>query len=45
MSGTGEDEDAVETARRIFAGPVAFLKSAPAPKFLPDADVPDVAFA
>ncbi len=45
MSGTGEDEDAVETARRIFAGPVAFLKSAPALKFLPDADVPEVAFA
>ncbi len=45
MSGTGEDEDPVETARRIFAGPVAFLKSAPALKFLPDADVPEVAFA
>ena len=45
MSSTGEDEDAVETARRIFAGPVAFLKSAPALKFLPDADVPEVAFA
>jgi len=45
VSGTGEDEDAVETARRIFAGPVAFLKSAPALKFLPDADVPEVAFA
>ena len=45
MSGTGEDEDPIETARRIFAGPVAFLKSAPALKFLPDADVPEVAFA
>ena len=45
MSGTGEEEDPIETARRIFAGPVAFLKSAPALKFLPDADVPEVAFA
>jgi len=45
VSGTGEDEDPIETARRIFAGPVAFLKSAPALKFLPDADVPEVAFA
>jgi len=39
------DEDRIETARRLFAGPVAFLKSAPGLKFLPDADVPEVAFA
>ncbi|SEM39736.1 GTP-binding protein [Sphingomonas gellani] len=35
----------IEAARKIFAGPVTFLKSAPALKFLPDADVPEVAFA
>ncbi len=36
---------AMEEARRIFAGPIAFLKSAPSLKFLPDASVPEVAFA
>lgn len=30
---------------KIFSGPVAFLKSAPDLKFLPDADVPEIAFA
>jgi GTP-binding protein len=30
---------------KIFSGPVTFLKSAPELKFLPDADVPEVAFA
>jgi GTP-binding protein len=30
---------------KIFSGPVAFLKSAPELKFLPDADVPEIAFA
>jgi GTP-binding protein len=39
------DEDAIETARKTFAGPIAFLKSAPDLKFLPDATVPEVAFA
>jgi GTP-binding protein len=34
-----------ERARRLFAGPIAFLKSAPALKFLPDPDVPEIAFA
>ena len=34
-----------ETARKLFSGPIAFLKSAPALKFLPDADAPEVAFA
>jgi GTP-binding protein len=32
-------------ARKLFSGPVAFLKSAPALKFLPDPDAPEVAFA
>lgn len=39
------DEDTVETARKIFAGPIAFLKSAPSLEHLPDAVVPEVAFA
>jgi GTP-binding protein len=34
-----------ERARKLFSGPVTFLKSAPALKFLPDPDVPEVAFA
>lgn len=34
-----------EEARRLFAGPVTFLLSAPQLKFLPDADVPEIAFA
>jgi GTP-binding protein len=39
------DAHAVETARRLFAGPVTFLKSAPALEFLPDAAAPEVSFA
>jgi GTP-binding protein len=42
------DEDRTElteTARKLFAGPVTFLKSAPGLEFLPEADVPEVAFA
>ncbi|WP_157220599.1 ribosome biogenesis GTP-binding protein YihA/YsxC [Flavisphingomonas formosensis] len=39
------DDEAVEAARRLFAGPVGFLKSAPGLQFLPDPDVPEVAFA
>lgn len=39
------DEDAIEAARKIFAGPVAFLKSAPALEHLPDPVVPEIAFA
>ncbi|HEY0271234.1 MAG TPA: ribosome biogenesis GTP-binding protein YihA/YsxC [Sphingomonas sp.] len=35
----------IEAARKLFAGPVAFLKSAPDLKFLPDPDAPEVAFA
>jgi len=41
-----EVQDALaEQARKLFAGPVDFLKSAPELKFLPDPDVPEVAFA
>ena len=39
---SGED---LESARKLFAGPIAFLKSAPGLQYLPDADVPEVAFA
>jgi len=38
-------EDLIEDARRIFAGPIRFLKSAPSLKFLPDAACEEVAFA
>jgi GTP-binding protein len=34
-----------ELARKVFSGPIAFLKSAPGLKFLPDPAVPEVAFA
>ncbi|PCD04414.1 YihA family ribosome biogenesis GTP-binding protein [Sphingomonas spermidinifaciens] len=39
------DEDLTESARKLFAGPVSFLKSAPELRFLPDPEVPEVAFA
>ncbi|MCX7284857.1 MAG: ribosome biogenesis GTP-binding protein YihA/YsxC [Novosphingobium sp.] len=35
----------IEQARLLFAGRVEFIKSAPALKFLPDPDVPEIAFA
>ncbi|QLC21720.1 YihA family ribosome biogenesis GTP-binding protein [Parasphingopyxis sp. CP4] len=34
-----------EMARKTFSGPIDFLKSAPTLEFLPDADLPEVAFA
>ena len=37
--------DRIEQARKLFAGPVAFLKSAPKLEFLPAPTVPEVAFA
>ncbi|MGH6786572.1 MAG: ribosome biogenesis GTP-binding protein YihA/YsxC [Novosphingobium sp.] len=41
-----DDEDNLaERARRLFAGRVEFLKSAPALKFLPEPDAPEIAFA
>ena len=33
-----------ERARKLFSGPIAFLKSAPALEFLPDPDAPEIAF-
>jgi GTP-binding protein len=40
-----EDMDLEETARKLFSGPVSFLKSAPELKFLPDPGAPEIAFA
>ena len=40
-----DDADLPEQARRLFAGRVEFLLSAPALKFLPEPDAPEVAFA
>lgn len=37
--------DLVEEARRLFAGRVEFLLSAPSLKFLPDPGAPEIAFA
>jgi GTP-binding protein len=45
VSEDAPEEDLIEPARKLFAGPVSFLKSAPTLNFLPDPDVPEVAFA
>ena len=37
--------DTAERARKLFAGPIDFLKSAPGLQFLPDPTVPEIAFA
>jgi len=42
---TQADEELAERARKLFAGPIEFLKSAPELKFLPDPDAPEIAFA
>ncbi|HTU11823.1 MAG TPA: ribosome biogenesis GTP-binding protein YihA/YsxC [Allosphingosinicella sp.] len=42
---TGGDLTLEEAARKLFSGPATFLKSAPELKFLPDATVPEIAFA
>ncbi|GAC1510685.1 MAG: ribosome biogenesis GTP-binding protein YihA/YsxC [Steroidobacteraceae bacterium] len=39
------NEELAESARKLFAGPIEFLKSAPGLQFLPDPEVPEVAFA
>ena len=44
MSEVADDEIA-ERARKLFAGPIDFLKSAPGLQFLPNPDVPEIAFA
>ena len=40
-----EQDELAERARKLFAGPVEFLKSAPGLKFLPDPAYPEIAFA
>lgn len=40
-----QEQNLAEDARKLFAGPVEFLKSAPGLPYLPDPDVPEVAFA
>ena len=39
------EPDPAERARKLFAGPISFLKSAPKLEFLPAPDVPEIAFA
>ena len=38
------EQELADRAGRLFSGRVEFLKSAPALKFLPDPDVPEIAF-
>ena len=48
MTGAGPDNapaSADETARKLFSGPIAFLKSAPGLEFLPEPSVEVIAFA
>ena len=40
-----DDDDLAERARKLFSGPIDFLKSAPKLEHLPSPDVPEVAFA
>ena len=40
-----EDDDLAERARKLFSGPIDFLKSAPKLEHLPDPSVPEIAFA
>jgi GTP-binding protein len=39
------ESDVAERARRLFSGPIEFLKSAPGLEFLPEPDAPEIAFA
>ena len=39
-----EQAELIEQARKLFSGPVTFLKSAPALKFLPESGEPEIAF-
>ncbi|MCB2078001.1 MAG: YihA family ribosome biogenesis GTP-binding protein [Novosphingobium sp.] len=41
---TEDFDELAERARKLFSGPVEFLKSAPALQFLPDPDAPEIAF-
>ena len=44
MNDIAPSGDYAERARKLFSGPVTFLKSAPALKFLPEPDFPEIAF-
>jgi GTP-binding protein len=39
------DQELAERARKLFAGPIEFLRSAPGLEFLPDPTLPEIAFA
>jgi GTP-binding protein len=39
------ESEFADRARKLFAGPITFLKSAPALEFLPEPDAPEIAFA
>jgi len=39
------DPELAERARKLFAGPIEFLKSAPGLQFLPNPNAPEIAFA
>jgi GTP-binding protein len=41
----GADPERAERARKLFSGPITFLKSAPALQHLPTPGVPEIAFA
>ena len=45
MSDEAEAPDPDEVSRKLFSGKIAFLKSAPGLRFLPEPTVPEVAFA
>ena len=38
-------KEIAELARKLFSGPIEFLKSAPGLQFLPDPEAPEIAFA
>ena len=44
-AGEAWDAELIESARKLFAGPISFLKSAPKLEHLPSPDVPEIAFA
>ncbi|MGQ0532650.1 MAG: ribosome biogenesis GTP-binding protein YihA/YsxC [Caulobacteraceae bacterium] len=42
---TAEEAERIEAGRLLFAGPIAFERGVPSMDYLPEADVPEVAFA
>ena len=44
-AGMEDQPDIAERARKLFSGPIDFLKSAPKLEHLPDPTVPEIAFA